>query len=504
MKQSESQMSEKYRKIVDRVKYFSKARETKSAATLDDSEKYSEIINRSGLFNREYYLSVNEDVKKSGMDPLLHFINFGGNEGRDPSEMFNSKHYLSSYADVRELKVNPLLHFITQGKTQGRSALPKSNILVRKMSRRKVKKVDIVNVNFYDWTGDVLYKGGAERYVYDLAKILSEMGHKVRILQNATKSFHKTYRGIEVVGIVTGAIDSNGPSLRQMSSVFNIECDEADLIIASPIDLACEIHGKRVVGINHGIHWDSKSKRLYSNRTSDYMEIFDALKNVQTGVCVDTNFINWTRTYDYELGEKLKYIPNYYDKEEFHKTEKKFNKQLTVLYPRRLYDARGINITLEAFEDILGRYDQVNLMLVGQTTDDQVKTNVSTLISKYPGRVTLEEYDMEDMYKAYEKSQVVLIPTRYAEGTSLSCLEAMATNNVVIATNIGGLPNLVVNRFNGLLIEPNTKSLISAVESVILDRDFAERLAVNSMSMAEAFEKNNWNTEWKSILREML
>ena len=54
---------------------------------------------------------------------------------------------------------------------------------------RKVEagRVDLINHNFYDWDGKVLYKGGAERYVYDLAVLLRSLGYSPRILQGAKK-----------------------------------------------------------------------------------------------------------------------------------------------------------------------------------------------------------------------------------------------------------------------------------------------------------------------------
>ncbi|MFF8803440.1 MULTISPECIES: hypothetical protein [unclassified Methylobacterium] len=42
----------------------------------------------SGVFDREYYLSSNEDVKEQGADPLLHYINYGSKEGRRPGPLF--------------------------------------------------------------------------------------------------------------------------------------------------------------------------------------------------------------------------------------------------------------------------------------------------------------------------------------------------------------------------------------------------------------------------------
>ena len=502
MKKS-NQFMTRYRKAVELVKSRAYQQLRGSNTSPDETQRQYQLIADSGCFDAAYYLKKNTDVKKSGMDPLMHYVLFGGAEGRDPSGEFDSKYYLACNADVRESRANPLLHYLKVGQKEGRRTKHAISKTVKK-STRKIKYIDIINVNFYDWKGEVLYKGGAERYVYDLAHIVKKMGHKPRIIQNAVQDFTKIYKGIEVVGVVTGATDADGKSLRQMSAVFNEVCKDSDLIISSPLDLACEIYGKRVIGINHGIHWDVKTKRLYNNRTSDYSEIFDALQNIEVGVCVDTNFVNWTRTYDYELGEKLRYVPNYYDKKTFRKASKDFDGRIRAMYPRRLYDARGIYITLDAFDELLGQYKDLDLLLVGQTSDADVKKRVKAFMKKYPKQVTLEEYDMEDMHFAYEKSNVVLIPTRYAEGTSLSCLEAMATNNAVIATNIGGLPNLIVDGFNGLLIEPNTKALKEGMQSIVEDRAYAKTLAKNALEMVKVFEKSKWDARWKKILEEEL
>ena len=53
----------------------------------------------------------------------------------------------------------------------------------------------------------------------------------------------------------------------------------------------------------------------------------------------------------------------------------------------------------------------------------------------------------DEMNKAYQNADITLIPSLYSEGTSLSCIEAMACGNAVIATRIGGLSDLIINDF---------------------------------------------------------
>ncbi len=70
------------------------------------------IIKKSKLFDTRYYLRQNEDIRTADINPLLHFINWGWKEGRNPSESFNTKLYLSEHPELKNSKRNPLIHYI--------------------------------------------------------------------------------------------------------------------------------------------------------------------------------------------------------------------------------------------------------------------------------------------------------------------------------------------------------------------------------------------------------
>lgn len=371
--------------------------------------------------------------------------------------------------------------------------------LIRASGGRKIfsKRVDIINVNFFDRSGEVLFKGGAERYVYDLAVLIKSMGHYPRIIQNSNDFFERDYRGIKIVGLPLGD-DSDYVS---MSEQYNAWTSGADLVIASPLELACCIKETPVIGVNHGIYWDNNGVSLEHYSIDRYKNTFRALQNVVSCVCVDTNFINWLRTYDYKLSGKLVYIPNYFDKLSFKYASKSFHGQeVEVLYPRRLYEARGIFITLEAFDYLLPKYPNLRLRLVGQVDNDRVASSVDSMMKKYSKQIILEELDMTEMAGAYENSHIVLIPTMYSEGTSLSCIEAMTTNNAIVATNVGGLPNLVIDGHNGLLINPTSKGIIKSIERLIADRRLVSKMAERNLQISESFEKSTWQDRWISVL----
>ena len=76
------------------------------------------LIKKSSLFDSEYYLSQNEDVRKAKMNPIKHYLKFGWKEGRNPSAEFNGNEYLNKRPDVHVAGICPLVHFIKFGKDE--------------------------------------------------------------------------------------------------------------------------------------------------------------------------------------------------------------------------------------------------------------------------------------------------------------------------------------------------------------------------------------------------
>ncbi len=84
----------------------------------------SYLIQSSGLFDREWYLKNNPDVAQTGVNPVWHYLNYGGFEGRDPGPNFDSRWYVHTYADVQKGGLNPLVHYLKYGKKNGCLPVP--------------------------------------------------------------------------------------------------------------------------------------------------------------------------------------------------------------------------------------------------------------------------------------------------------------------------------------------------------------------------------------------
>ena len=78
------------------------------------------LILGSGLFDKNWYLAQYPDVAAKKVNPIWHYLFWGGFEDRDPGPKFSSSWYLSNYPDVTEKRMNPLVHYLRFGKAEGR------------------------------------------------------------------------------------------------------------------------------------------------------------------------------------------------------------------------------------------------------------------------------------------------------------------------------------------------------------------------------------------------
>jgi hypothetical protein len=89
--------------------------------------KEQDAIVESGLFDENWYLTQYPDLAQAGVEPLLHYLKFGGFEGRKPNPDFDSAFYLAQYPDVVKGGLNPLVHYVRFGRSEQR--LTSANML---------------------------------------------------------------------------------------------------------------------------------------------------------------------------------------------------------------------------------------------------------------------------------------------------------------------------------------------------------------------------------------
>ena len=365
--------------------------------------------------------------------------------------------------------------------------------------------ISVKTSTFFNYQGTNYYSGGAERYLLDLHEVCTELGINLNVYQHGEKPFFRKYHNINVIGLnlPNETIDYSYNFIdKQTKNYIYHTYYNTNLHIYSAFQECYPNHIGPSIGISHGISWDNKINH-YSYGKDFFWEnkkiFLEGALFCNKLISVDTNTANWFQTIDYELGNrKFHVIPNYVDTNEFspRKDYLKIKDKIIITYPRRLYEPRGLYIVLDIIDDILKKYNNVEFHFVGKGFEEDLK-NIEKKIKKYPNNIKCYSKAPEEMKEVYKITDISLIPTQYSEGTSLSCLEALSSGNIVVATRIGGLTDLIINNLNGYLIEPSSESLKETIINILDNFDKQEKLRKIGIETAKAFNKNNWKEKWK-------
>ena len=155
---------------------------------------------------------------------------------------------------------------------------------------------------------------------------------------------------------------------------------------------------------------------------------------------------------------------------------------------------KGVDVLLEAFNDVLG----AKLVIIGDGNDGSALKK----LAKGLDGVYFLGY-REDLASVFEKTSVLVLPSR-SEGFGLVLLEAMKAGVPVVATNVGGIREIVEDGHNGILVEPeNPKQLADAITKVLEDEKLRENLIKNAKDTTKKFSWRSMSSEIDKIYEEL-
>lgn len=147
-----------------------------------------------------------------------------------------------------------------------------------------------------------------------------------------------------------------------------------------------------------------------------------------------------------------------------------------------MYKMKGLFNLIEAMKQL----PDITLKVVGESVSVNIK-NIEFLGTKVI-RETIEEI---------QKSSLLTLPSlAHAESFGMVLIEAMACKKPVIGTRIGGIPEVINDGIDGLLVNPgDIDALARAIRHLVDDKNFSQQLATNGYN--KAMSEYNW--EQKSI-----
>ena len=109
------------------------------------------LVKDSGLFDEAYYCKAYPEIKEANLDPLLHYLETGAIELRNPSEAFDARHYAQLCRERGERVENPLVHYIEIGAAQGLTPFRHENSVFHAASSEKSVRLQPVTPEASDF-----------------------------------------------------------------------------------------------------------------------------------------------------------------------------------------------------------------------------------------------------------------------------------------------------------------------------------------------------------------
>lgn len=159
----------------------------------------------------------------------------------------------------------------------------------------------------------------------------------------------------------------------------------------------------------------------------------------------------------------------------------------------RLEKIKGADFLLPAFAQVYHLFPDAHLSIVGdgslrgEMEQQQKQLNIPSSAISWKGRLTSKELPAQ-----YAQIDVAWVPSR-SEGFGLSALEAMAQGCPVIASNIGGLSEIVQDNVNGILFQSqDANDLAKKTIELLSDNDRRQSLSQAGTERARDFTFNHY------------
>lgn len=203
---------------------------------------------------------------------------------------------------------------------------------------------------------------------------------------------------------------------------------------------------------------------------------------------------NYSVVYNIFDTEKTKQLPS---KNELRKNLK-FNEDLFyIVFIGSLVERKGINLLINAFKMI--KDDNLRLLVIGK---GQLEENLKET-AQDDKRIEFLGY--KDNPISYIKASDLFILPSLSEGIPNVIIEALACETPIISSNVDGIPEIIQDKRNGLLIEPGSPEVIKeAIEYAIKNYSEMRKFAEEGKKVLDLFKKEIIVSEFEALFKELL
>lgn len=307
------------------------------------------------------------------------------------------------------------------------------------------------------------------------------------------KTGYKVYSASDKKNIVFRLIDMLCLCFKYRKTVDYILIDTYSTLnfyYAYFVSQLCRILNLKYIPILHG---GKLPRRLVSSSKLSKSIFNNAFINVAPSLYIKSNFKDSGYT-------NVINIPNSIELKNYPFKERTFE-NIRLLWVRSFSEIYNPLLAIKVLKALKNKNINARLCMVGPDSDGSLqvaKKHAAELGVEviFTGKLTKQEW-----IKCSQDYNIFINTTNF-DNMPVSVIEAMALGLPVISTNVGGLPFLIKNNKNGILVEPNsTKEFVEAIMSLINSPEQAKLVENEARLYAESLDWEIVKKQWIKLLK---
>jgi glycosyltransferase involved in cell wall biosynthesis len=342
-----------------------------------------------------------------------------------------------------------------------------------------MKKILVVGIFLSEKNKHLIYRTAADQ----LAELLDKNGYATI---KVSEHLGKIKRFIDTLFTIISKI------FQYNIAIVPLYGGTASLLWADSASFLLKLLNKKVILIIHG---GSIPQRMKIN-PGNYLRV---IRRCDVVACPSNFIIQSLKKYNVDavLIENVLNLKEYH----FHSKEKF---KPTLFWMRTFENAYNPLMAVRVLHHLKKKYPDAKMIMAGrdqgllQQTIDLAKTlNVFDSIT-FPGYV-----DIEMKNKIAEEFDIHIC-TNKIDNAPVSMIEMMSLGLAIVTTNAGGIPFLVENKVNGLLVNiDDDKAMAEQIEFIIENENTGRQLVSSGLLFSKKFDEEPVMQKWKEVFNQL-
>lgn len=354
--------------------------------------------------------------------------------------------------------------------------------------------------------------GGVERYTYNLAKKLKNMGYKIIIL---TSRYDENLKEIEdteyakifrlpTYKIVSSRYPINKQNKRckellEMVKQENVNSAIIQTRFWTTSYIASKFISKNNIPaclIEHGsTHFTVNNKILdFFGEKYEHILTNSIKKRVKDYYGVSKKCTEWLKHFNIEAKGVFYNSVNSEEIEEYSKFINKDTGKINITYTGRMIEEKGVLRLIDAFKNLNEKYDNLELSLAGEgpILEKIIQENKDIKNIHILGKISHDE-----VMKLLGRTNIFVNPSHFSEGLPTTILEAGLMECAVVATPMGGTTEIISDDSLGYICGFETQEIQEKIEKLINEPEIVKDMSIKIKQKVK--EQFSWDITAKKI-----